>query len=678
MILHSLISNSTKIRHRFLYNYCSSCSIQFSTLSSSFSSLAASIVDHTPEIPPNSSFKTPGQWQSEPTLSRSHQFGASREEINSQKFHFKEEEPVFLLPLVPEKRDGLIARYHSSSSDFDASQLHLEIIRDGALRACQGLGSLGLRFGMQIHGLISKTPYSSYALVSNVLISMYGRCASSAEYARNVFDDLESRNLISWNSIISVYSQREDTDSAFELFSGMLNECAIFGFTPSEYTFGSLVTAASCNSIFLLQQMLATVEKSGCLEDLYVGSAFVSGFAKLGMLDTAKKIFEQMSTRNAATLNGLMIGLTRLNQGEQAAKVFTEMGGSVRLTSDSLLVLLTTFPEFSSLEAGCRKGKEVHAHVIRTGLAHTEIPIGNGLINMYAKCGSIDYSISVFELMANKDSVSWNSIISGLDQNGCFQDAVFTFHDMKSSVISPSNFTLISVLSSSGSLGWVKMGEQIHCEALKLGLEYDVSVSNALLSLYANSKLIATCKKLFSLMPEYDQVSWNSMIGAFNGTEAYRHEAMLYFKEMMRRGWNPNKITFLNVLEALAPVSLLEFSRQVHSAVIKYGAMNDCSIENALLCCYGKCGEINYCEAIFSRMQGRKDDVSWNFVLLNLITFVAILKIFPSEKILKGGEAIIQGAWVRKNNEAGGFHHDGGVKHAVLLVHARSLDILLW
>ncbi|KAK9285903.1 hypothetical protein L1049_025104 [Liquidambar formosana] len=491
-----------------------------------------------------------------------------------------------------------------------------------ALRACQESGPGSLKLGMQIHGLISKTRHASDVVVCNVLISMYGSCLDSADHARCIFDGIGIKNSISWNSIISVYSQRGDAISAFELFSSMRREGLGFSFKPNEYTFGSLITAA-CSSLdsglSLLEQMLTRVKKSGFLRDLYVGSALVSGFARFGLIDYAKNIFEQMSERNEVSMNGLMVGLVRQNQGEAAAEVFMEMKDLVGINIDSYVVLLSAFAEFVMLEEGRRKGREVHAYLIRTGLIDVKVAIGNGLVNMYSKCGAIRDACSVFRLMVDKDSVSWNSMISGLDQNECFEDAVISFCTMRRTGLMPSNFTLISTLSSCTSLGCLILGVQIHCEGLKLGLDLDVSVSNALLALYAETGCLTECQKVFSLMPEYDQVSWNSVIGALADSEASVSEAVRYLLDMMRAGWSPNRVTFINILSAMSSLSLSKLGHQIHALALKCSVADDSAIENALLCCYGKCGEMDDCEKIFARMSERRDDISWNSMISGYI-----------------------------------------------------------
>ncbi|PON56686.1 DYW domain containing protein [Parasponia andersonii] len=491
-----------------------------------------------------------------------------------------------------------------------------------ALRACHDSGPPMLKLGIQIHGLLSKTRYASDVVVGNVLISMYGSCLGSINDARRVFDHTRIKNSISWNSIISVYSHRGDAVSAFELFSRMQRQDSGFRLKPSEFTFGSLIPAAcylANSSSTLLEQMLARVKKSGFLQDLYVGSALVSGFSKSGLLDYALQIFEQMGERNSVSMNGLMVGLVRQKRGEEAAEVFTYMKELVGPNLDSYVVLLSSFAEFYDLEVGKRKGQEVHAYVIRTGLVDIKVAIGNGLVNMYARCGAISDACSVFRLLIDKDLVSWNTMISGLDQNGCFEDASMSFCEMRRFGLIPSNFTLISALSSCASLGWTMLGQEIHCEALKLGLDLDVSVSNALLLLYAETGCLNECQKVFSLMPEYDQVSWNSIIGALADSDASGLEAVKYFMDMMQLGWTLNRVTFINILGAVSSLSLGKLVQQIHAVVLKYPVANDCAIENALLACYGKCGEIDDCEKIFSGMSERRDEISWNSMISGYI-----------------------------------------------------------
>ncbi|XP_073008085.1 putative pentatricopeptide repeat-containing protein At5g09950 [Typha latifolia] len=490
-----------------------------------------------------------------------------------------------------------------------------------ALRACQDSGVDGLCFATQIHGLILKSRFALDSMVCNALITMYGSCClGSAHEAQRVFDTTQVRSSITWNAIISVHSKKGDAFSTFELFSEMQHGDSGLSSKPTEYTFGSLIAATcSSSSLYLLDQVFAMVSKSGFLSDLYVGSALVSAFARFGMLNKARKIFLGMDGRNAVSMNGLMVGLVKQGLGEEAVEVFKETKESVVVNTDTYVVLLSALAEFSVKEEGRRKGWEVHGFVLKTGLVNSNVAVGNGLVNMYAKCGAIDDASKVFALIAMRDQISWNTLIAGLDQNSHWEKALMNYRMMIQNGIMPSNFTAISTLSSCASLRLLPSGMQVHCGSIKLGLDLDVSVSNALVAMYGQCGTLPECWKVFNSMSERDQISWNSMIGALATSKASVAESTEVFLDMMRNGCNPNRVTFINFLAALSPLSVLDLVMQVHAMVLKLGISENNAIDNALISCYAKSGDMDSCESLFTKMSDRRDDVSWNSMIAGYI-----------------------------------------------------------
>ncbi|CAN8236856.1 unnamed protein product [Cochlearia groenlandica] len=424
---------------------------------------------------------------------------------------------------------------------------------------------------------------------------------------------MPQRNCVSWACVVSGYTRNGEHKEAFLLLRNMIKE----GIFTNQYAFVSAIRACQeLDSVGLLKQLMCSIQKSGFLSDLFVGSGLVSAFAKSGSLNFARKVFNQMETRNAVTLNGLMVGLVRQKQGEEATKLFMEMNSMIDVSPETYVNLLSSFPEFSlAEEVGLRKGKEVHGHVLTSGLVDFMVAIGNGLVNMYAKCGSIADARHVFCFMKEKDSVSWNSMITGLDQNDQFLEALECYRSMRRYEILPGIFTLISSLSSCASTKWAKVGQQIHGESLKLGHDYNVSVSNALITLYAETGYLNECRQIFSFMPEHDQVSWNSMIGALASSERSVHEAVTCFLNALRVGQKLNRITFSSVLSAASSLSFGELGKQIHALALKYNIAEEATIENALIAYYGKCEEMEECEKIFSRMSGRIDDITWNSMI---------------------------------------------------------------
>ncbi|CAO2165385.1 unnamed protein product [Urochloa humidicola] len=490
------------------------------------------------------------------------------------------------------------------------------------LRACQDGGPDRLGFAAQVHGLVSKTEYASNTTVCNALISMYGSCAVGLPIlAQRVFDCVPVRDLITWNALMSVYAKKGDVVSTFTLFMDMQRDDSRIQLRPTEHTFGSLITATSLSSCSsgVLYQVFVRVLKSGCSNDLYVGSALVSAFARHGLLDDAKDIFLSLKERNAVTLNGLMVGLVKKHCSEESVAIFMGTRDSVVVNTDTYVVLLSAIAEYSVSEEGLRKGREVHGYMLRTGITDMKIAVSNGLVNMYAKCGAINDASKVFQLMESRDRISWNTIISALDQNDNCEEAMMHYCLMRRDCINPSNFAAISCLSSCAGLRLLAAGQQVHCDAVKSGLDLDTSVSNALVKIYGECGAISECWKVFNSMTEHDEVSWNSMMGVMASSQVPISETVEVFSNMMRGGLTPNKVTFVNLLAALSPLSVLELGKQVHAVVLKHGVTEDNAVDNALISCYAKSGDIDSCEHLFSKMSGRRDAVSWNSMISGYI-----------------------------------------------------------
>lgn len=490
------------------------------------------------------------------------------------------------------------------------------------LRACQDGGPDRLGFAVQVHGLVSKTEYASNTTVCNALISMYGSCTVGPPIlAQRVFDGTPIRDLITWNALVSVYAKKGDVASTFTLFKDMQRGDSRIQLRPTEHTFGSLITAASLSlgSSAVLDQVLVWVLKSGCSSDLYVGSALVSAFARHGLTDEAKDIFLSLKQKNAVTLNGLIVGLVRQDFSEEAVKIFVGTRNTVDVNADTYVVLLSALAEYSISEEGLRIGRVVHGHMLRTGLTDLKIAVSNGLVNMYAKCGAIESASKIFQLMEATDRISWNTIISALDQNGNCEEAVMHYSLMRQSCISPSNFALISSLSSCAGLKLLTAGQQVHCDAVKWGLDLDTSVSNVLVKMYGECGAMSDYWKVFNSMAEHDEVSWNTMMGVMASSQTPISEIVKVFNNMMRGGLIPNKVTFINLLAALSPLSVLELGKQVHAAVMKHGVMEDNVVDNALISCYAKSGDMGSCEHLFTNMSDRRDAISWNSMISGYI-----------------------------------------------------------
>lgn len=113
------------------------------------------------------------------------------------------------------------------------------------LKACASLSVL--EEGKEIHHHIINAGLESDVFVANTLLAMYAKCRRT-EVARQLFDNLPERNLISWNAMIAGYGQNGQASEALTLFHQMQHA----NVTPDAATLVSVLSA--CGTLSALQE----------------------------------------------------------------------------------------------------------------------------------------------------------------------------------------------------------------------------------------------------------------------------------------------------------------------------------------------------------------------------------------------------------------------------------------
>ncbi|KAL6960779.1 hypothetical protein U1Q18_038542 [Sarracenia purpurea var. burkii] len=185
---------------------------------------------------------------------------------------------------------------------------------------CTGLKDLKL--GLQVHNRMLKTTNVEFdEFVGSSIIDMYGKCGEIS-IARNVFDLLQTRNVVSWTSILAAYLQNGCFEEALILFFHMELECVM----PNEYTFAVLLN--SCAGLTALghgNSVHARVEKSGFKHHVIVGNALINMYAKSGNIEAANEVFMGMAYRDYVTWNAMICGYSHHGLGKEALNVFQAM-----------------------------------------------------------------------------------------------------------------------------------------------------------------------------------------------------------------------------------------------------------------------------------------------------------------------------------------------------------------
>jgi pentatricopeptide repeat protein len=459
----------------------------------------------------------------------------------------------------------------------------------------------------QVHTHILINGFEQNVFLGTKLVSMYSTLGC-LENARLVFDKTndQNRNSFMWNAMIRWYARAGFCEESLTLYYQMQHA----GVNPDNFTYSFVLKA--CGSLSDLQEgreIHHQILKSGDESNVFVGTALIDMYAKCGRVELARQLFDKMSMRNVVTWSAMIAGYAQNERGNETLALFREM--QVAGVVPNSVTMVSVVSMCASL-AGMRQAKWVHGYVIRGGF-DSDLSVGNALLDMYAKCGSTEIAHHLFDKMSERDVVSWSVMIVRHAQNGNANEALKLFWQMHLAGMKPDSVTMASVIPACANLGALQHGEAIHSYIIRSGFEWDVSVGNALIDMYAKCGRIETACQYFDKMFKKDVVSWTSMIGGFS-QNGYANKAIALFCQMPLTGVRPNSVTLVSVLPACAHLSALEQGRWIHAYAIRNGLECDVSVGNALVDMYAKCGSVETARLLFDKLHNR-DVVSWNTMI---------------------------------------------------------------
>ncbi|KAK1266257.1 Pentatricopeptide repeat-containing protein [Acorus gramineus] len=423
--------------------------------------------------------------------------------------------------------------------------------------------------------------------------------------AFDVFDQMSSRNVVAWTSMMSGCVQNGRHEIGFSLFVEMLET----GVPPNDFTLNVAIQACADMAMLCLgEQVHSLVVRSGLAGDCRTSNFLINFYSKCGSLDEALLVFHKISEPDSVSFTSVISGLCKNGSIEWAVEVFVRMRSLGFEVNEHMFASLLSVSMFDL-------GEQIHACMIKNNLAQTPYAL-SALIEFYARYGLIESMILVFEKSKSRNVVLWSSIISCCVHNDVADLALKFFSEMVSSASKPNEFTFATAISACG-LGFesAHLGRQIHCSVIKLDMVSKNRVSNALLSMYARIGVIEELEKVFDGIESPDIVSWCSMISAYfqNG---FNEKSINFFAEMHRsnNASSPNEYGLSSVISSCAELALLDQGRQFHAHALKTGFESYVCVGNAIVNMYGKCLSITDARRAFDAMQTR-NAVSWNSLI---------------------------------------------------------------
>ncbi|XP_057873047.2 pentatricopeptide repeat-containing protein At1g11290, chloroplastic-like [Cryptomeria japonica] len=415
------------------------------------------------------------------------------------------------------------------------------------LPACAEIG--GLEQGMDIHKRMTDRGILSDVVVATALVDMYAKCGRINK-ARELFDKMPQRNVVSWNAMIAGYAQNGIVEKALETFRQM----KLAGVKPNSATFASILPL--CAKMGALEQGMdihQSIKDGELLSDVVVATALVDMYAKCGSVDKARELFDRMRQRNVFSWTAMIAGYAQNGLAEKALKTFKQMQlAGVKPNSTTFASILPACAKMGALE----QGMDIHQTIKDRG-NFSDVVVATALVDMYAKCGSIDKAYKLFVKMPQRNVISWNAMIAAYGQNGLFEKALETFKQMQLAGVKPDSTTFASILPACAKIGALEQGINIHQSIMEGGVLSEIIVGNALVDMYAKCGSIYKARQLFDKMPQRNVVSWNAMIAGY-AQNGYCKDALKIFESMKDYGIYPNIVTFACVLCACSYAGLVD------------------------------------------------------------------------------------------------------------------------
>eukprot|EP01018_Ginkgo_biloba_P018588 Gb_36614 [translate_table: standard] len=437
------------------------------------------------------------------------------------------------------------------------------------------------------------------------LVGLYAMCGTM-DNARLVFDKLQETDVVMWNVMIRGYVRNRRCEEALSLYYRM----QLAGINPDKFTFPCVLNAcASLSAIQEGKEIHNHVLVTGFQSDVFVGNSLIAMYAKCGAIELARLVFDKMPKRDVVSWNAMTVGYAQNGHANEALILFDEMR-LVDVIPDSVTMVsvLTACAHLGDLE----QGKWFHKSIISSGL-ESSVFVGTALIDMYAKCGSVELARQVFEKMSLINVITWNAMISGCTQNGQAWEALTLFNQLQLMDVKPNSATFGIVLQACAQLQALQQGEWIHDYINRTGYKSDVFVETALLDMYAKCGRIEIARLLFDNMSRRNVVSWNAMIAGYVQT-GYANDALTLFNKMKLADVKPNLATIMGVLPACAQLAALQQGKWIHGYIIQSGHESDVYVCNSLIDMYAKCGSIEVARQLFDRMSER-NVVSWSAMI---------------------------------------------------------------
>ncbi|XP_022139093.1 pentatricopeptide repeat-containing protein At1g11290, chloroplastic isoform X2 [Momordica charantia] len=374
------------------------------------------------------------------------------------------------------------------------------------LPAAADLGSLMV--GKSIHGYAIRAGFAKLVNISTALVDMYSKCAS-VDTARLIFDAMDQKTVVSWNSMMDGYVQSGEPEMAMAIFEKMLEE----GIEPTNVSvMQALHACADLGDLESGKSVHNLVDQLKLGSDISVMNSLISMYSKCKRVDVASEIFKNLHGKTHVSWNAMILGYAQNGRVSEALNCFCEMQ-SLGMKPDSF-TMVSVIPALAELSV-TRQAKWIHGLVIRTCF-DKNIFVMTALVDMYAKCGAVHMARKLFNMIDDRHVITWNVMIYGYGTHGLGRAATDLFDEMQKGTVEPNDITFLCVISACSHSGLVDEGlHYFKSMEQDYGLEPSMDHYGAMVDLLGRAGRINEAWDFIENMPVSPGITvYGAMLGA--------------------------------------------------------------------------------------------------------------------------------------------------------------------
>ncbi|XP_030488674.2 pentatricopeptide repeat-containing protein At5g08510 [Cannabis sativa] len=348
--------------------------------------------------------------------------------------------------------------------------------------ACASLSSHHL--GEMIHSRFVKSVFSLDVFAETALLDMYAKMGMMAS-ARQQFDEMRVREIVTWNVMIAGYARSGDMERAVDLF-GLMPERNVVSWTtmisgysqngqyakalemfmhmekerdakPNEVTIASVLPAcANLGALNIGEKIEEYARRRGFFKDLHVTNGILEMYARCGKIDIAKQVFDEIgSRRNLCSWNSMIMALAVHGKCKEALVLFEKML-AVEIRPDDVT--------FVGLLLSCTHGGMVTKgrHIFQSmepnfGIA-PKLEHYGCMVDLLGRAGELEEAYELIQEMPMKpDNVIWGALLGACSFHGNVKFAEKAAESLfRLEPWNPANYVILSnIYASAGEWGGV-------------------------------------------------------------------------------------------------------------------------------------------------------------------------------------------------------------------------------